>query len=87
MPGLGGGEVAAILKKEEGVFTPAQMQSLGPAGGTNTMVLSPTINVQQPQGATQEQGQAFGKGIVRELQGMVDERIQRAFKPGGLRNQ
>lgn len=87
MPGLGGGEVAAILKKEEGVFTPAQMQALGPAGGTNTMVLSPTINVQQPQGATQEQGQAFGKGIVRELQGMVDERIQRAFKPGGLRNQ
>jgi tape measure domain-containing protein len=87
LPGLGGGEMAAILKKDEGVFTPQQMASLGPAGGNQTVVVSPTINVQQPPGATEQQGQAFGKGIVRELQGMVDERIQRAFRPGGLRNQ
>ncbi len=86
MPGIGGNEVPAILKRDEGVFTPAQMSSLGPAGG-NTVVLSPTINVSQPQGATEEQGQKFGKGIVREMQAMVDERIQHAFRPGGLRNQ
>ena len=87
MPGLGGGEMAAIIKKEEGVFTPAQMKSLGPAGGNQTVVVSPNINVTQPPGATQEQGSNFGKAISREIQGMVDERIQRAFRPGGLRNQ
>ena len=78
-----------ILKRDEGVFTPAQMASLAPAGAANsdTVVLSPTINVTQPQGATEEQGQKFGKGIVREMQGMVDERINRAFRPGGIRNQ
>ena len=68
------------------------MASLAPAGAANasnnnTVVLSPTINVTQPQGATEEQGQKFGKGIVREMQGMVDERINRAFRPGGIRNQ
>jgi tape measure domain-containing protein len=87
LPGLGGGEMAAVLKKDEGVFTPQQMSALGPAGGSQTVVVSPTINVTQPAGATQEQGASFGKAISRELQGMVDERIQRAFRPGGIRNQ
>lgn len=89
-PALKAGEMPAILKREEGVFTPAQMASLAPAGAAannNTVVVSPTINVNQPQGATEEQGQKFGKGIVREMQAMVDERISHAFKPGGIRNQ
>ena len=91
-PALKAGEVPTILKREEGVFTPAQMASLAPVGsggggGGNTVVVSPTINVTQPQGATEEQGQKFGKGIVREMQAMVDERINHAFRPGGLRNQ
>lgn len=87
LPALMTNETPAILKKDEGVFTPAQMASLGPAGGNQTVVVSPTINVTQPQGATQEQGQSFGKGIARELQGMIDDRIGRAFRPGGIRNQ
>jgi tape measure domain-containing protein len=91
-PALKAGEMPAILKRDEGVFTPAQMASLAPvgsAGGGNspTIVVSPTINVTQPQGATEEQGQRFGKGIVREMQAMVDERINHAFRPGGIRNQ
>jgi tape measure domain-containing protein len=87
MPKLGGGEMAAILKKDEGVFTPGQMAALGPAGGSQTVVVSPTINVTQPQGATEQQGASFGKAIGREITAMVDERIQRAFRPGGVRNQ
>jgi hypothetical protein len=87
LPKLASNEMPAVLKKDEGVFTPAQMQALGPAGGNQTVVVSPTINVNQPPGATEDQGQRFGRGIMRELQGMVDERINRAFKPGGIRNQ
>jgi tape measure domain-containing protein len=87
LPKLASNEMPAVLKKDEGVFTPAQMQALGPAGGNQTVVVSPTINVNQPAGATEEQGQRFGKGIMRELQGLVDDRISRAFKPGGIRNQ
>jgi hypothetical protein len=86
MPGLGGGEIATILKKDEGVFTPNQMKALAPAGGNQTVVVSPNITVNQPPGATEQQGQSFGKAISRELQAMVDERIQRAYRPGGLRN-
>ena len=87
LPKLASNEMPAVLKKDEGVFTPAQMQALGPAGGNQTVVVSPTINVNQPAGATEEQGQRFGKGIMRELQGLVDDRISRAFRPGGIRNQ
>ena len=87
LPKLASNEMPAVLKKDEGVFTPAQMQALGPAGGNQTVVVSPTINVNQPPGATEDQGQRFGRGIMREISGLVDERINRAFKPGGIRNQ
>lgn len=90
-PAIKAGEVPTILKRDEGVFTPQQMAKLAPAGSgggsSPTIVLSPTIHVTQPQGATEEQGQKFGKGIVREMQAMVDERINHAFRPGGIRNQ
>jgi tape measure domain-containing protein len=87
MPGIGGGEVPTILNRNEGVFTPAQMASLGPAGGGATSVFSPVINVTQPKGATDAEGQTFGKAIVRQMQQMVDDRIGHAYRPGGIRNQ
>jgi tape measure domain-containing protein len=87
MPGIGGGEVPTILNRNEGVFTPAQMASLGPAGGGTTSVFSPVIQVTQPKGATDAEGQTFGKAIVRQMQQMVDDRIGHAYRPGGIRNQ
>jgi len=36
------GEMPAILKKGEGVFTPEQMARMGPAGGSYTF--APTVN-------------------------------------------
>jgi hypothetical protein len=63
------------------------MASLGPAGGGTTSVFSPVIQVTQPKGATDAEGQTFGKAIVRQMQQMVDDRIGHAYRPGGIRNQ
>ena len=46
--GIAGGEVPAILRKGEGVFTPEQMRALGGGGGTDVQVhnYGPTDGVQ-----------------------------------------
>jgi tape measure domain-containing protein len=86
LPSLAPGEMPAILKKDEGVFTPGQMKSLGPAGGNTSITVSPNVNVNMPQGASQEDGERFGKAITRQLQGMVQDEIRRSMRPGGIAN-
>jgi tape measure domain-containing protein len=86
LPSLAPGETPAILKENEGVFTPGQMKALGPAGGNTSITVSPNVNVNMPQGASQEDGERFGKAITRQLQGMVQEEIRRSIRPGGQLN-
>ncbi|EWY36403.1 hypothetical protein N825_27035 [Skermanella stibiiresistens SB22] len=83
--GIAGAEVPAILKRGEGVFTEGQMKALSPAGGSGPAITN-TVSVNMPQGASQEDGARFGKAITRQLEGMVQEQLRRAARPGGMYN-
>lgn len=86
LPNLAPSEIPAIIKRDEGVFTPAQMKALGPAGGNTNVTVAPSVNVNMPQGATQEEGERFGKAITRQLEAMVQDQIRRSVRPGGSLN-
>jgi hypothetical protein len=76
--GLKSGEVPAILQSGEQVVTQGQMRSLG--GTTNVF----NINVKAEKGATEKEGQSMGRGIVRELEGYMNEWAAKQLRPGGI---
>lgn len=76
--GLKSGEVPAILQSGEQVVTQEQMKSLG--GTTNIF----HINVTAEKGATEREGQSIGRGIVRELEGYMNEWAAKQLRPGGI---
>lgn len=80
-PGLKNDEVAAILKKGEGVFTPEQMKALG-AGATAPNVSINVINESgTPLDATQQGGPRFdGERYI------IDVVVNAMSRPGPVRN-
>lgn len=60
---IGPDEVPAILRRGEGVFTPEQMASMGPAGGSYTF--APTVYFQGDAGSDQDRRQ-----LVAQMQAM-----------------
>jgi len=74
---LSSGEIPAIIKKEEGVFTPAQMKALG--GGAN-IVLNIINQTSQPVNAKQSQPRMDGERMV------LDVVLQAANTPGPFRD-
>lgn len=76
--GLKAGEVPAILESGESVVTQEQMRSLG--GVTNVFHINVTAN----KGATEEDGQRLGKGMMRELEGLMNSWASKQLRPGGI---
>ncbi len=84
------GEMPAIVKKDEGIFTPEQMKALGPAGGSST---SQQIQINAPvtvnaQGGTHEQNADLAKQMSEQMEatmrGVVVDEIQRQMRPGNI---
>jgi tape measure domain-containing protein len=61
---IGPDEVPAILRRGEGVFTPEQMQRLGPAGGGG-YTFAPTINFQGNAGSAEDRA-----SLVQQLRAL-----------------
>ncbi|HYG86990.1 MAG TPA: phage tail tape measure C-terminal domain-containing protein [Azospirillum sp.] len=89
-PGLSAGEVPAILKKGEGVFTPEQMAALGGLGGAGGgQQINNTVNVTvNGNGGNHEQNADLANQIGRQVQDqmkvMVLNTMRDQMRPGGL---
>jgi hypothetical protein len=84
--GIVGNEQPAILKRGEGVFTEGQMKALAPAGGGGSVNAPITVNVTQPPGASQEEGDRFGKAISKQISAAIDAHLARSLRNGGTLN-
>jgi len=80
--GLAGNEVPAVLKKGEGVFTPAQMAALGPSGGGSTNNI--TVNVTAQQGMDPGAAERQGRAIARQIEQAMNDKLLRERRNGGL---
>lgn len=91
--GLAGNEVPSILKKGEGVFTPAQMAALAPVNNNSTdnrgdNVFNINVSVPSgPGGGDPGAAERQGKIIARQIQQAMDEHLSKNMRPGGLLNQ
>jgi hypothetical protein len=84
---LAAGEVPAILKRGEGVFTKEQMRNLAPAsgGGSVTVQQSFTVNVQGGQGQDgKTQGEAISRELRQQMKAAVMEVLVDQKRPGGV---
>ncbi len=85
--GLAPGEVPAILKQGEGVFTPEQMAALGSGGGT-VINQNVTVNVDRTGGTGADGDTEFAERIGRtvrdQLRGLMAEEMRQQMRPGGL---
>lgn len=84
---LAAGEVPAILKRGEGVFTKEQMRNLAPAsgGGSVTVQQSFTVNVQGGQGQdSKAQGEAISRELRQQMKAAVMEVLVDQKRPGGV---
>jgi tape measure domain-containing protein len=95
-PGLGSGEIPAIIKDDEGVFTPAQMRALGGrrggGGPTINNEFKVTVNVGGGGGGSgggktsSEQAKMIGEAVSGQLEEMVNLAIGKQLRNGGLLN-
>ncbi len=88
--GLLPGEVPAVLKRGEGVFTPEQMAALGQtAGGQTTVnnVVNVTVN-RSGAGGNAAEDKAMATEVARQVQaslrGLVAQELISQSRPGGL---
>jgi hypothetical protein len=79
--GLGAGEVPAILKRGEGVFTPQQMRALGPAGGDVSVTVIDQRGANAPPIETRERE---GAGGMRMIEMIVREQVSRGIADGSF---
>ncbi len=99
MPGLSSGEVPAILKRGEGVFTEGQMAALGAGlgggggggggGGAPGVTVANTFNIQAGAGSgdtakDQALAQQIGAQVTNQVRGLVVDELYRQGQPGGL---
>ncbi len=80
--GMKPGEVPAILQKGEGVFTPAQMRSLGLGGGSGG---GHTFNVTIGEGASVEAVREL-ESYVRRIDGSIEKRAIAGVNDAAARN-
>ena len=85
IPGLAAGEVPAILRRDEGVFTPAQMRALGAARGPTEVRISLETRTPAPLQVVEQRAQVDAGRLVIGL--VVDDierggRIPRALGVG-----
>lgn len=91
--GLAGNEVPSILKKGEGVFTPAQMAALAPVNnntdnrGDNVFNINVSVPSSGPGGGDPGAAERQGKIIAKQIQQAMDDHLSKNMRPGGLLNQ
>ncbi|WP_395020201.1 phage tail tape measure protein [Dongia sp.] len=78
---IGPGEVPAILKRGEGVFTAEQMANLAPAGGDAQPVI---INVVTPPGGSAETRESTGPNGQKQIDIMIKDSWERTAGRGGF---
>lgn len=90
--GLAPGEVPAILKQGEGVFTPEQMSALGDGagGGVSIQTLNLDVNLTfndrpTPENAGEMSAQ-IQAAIQAQIRGMMANEMRQQMRPGGLLN-
>ncbi len=87
--GLMPGEVPAVLKRGEGIFTPEQMAALGGVGGQTVVnnVVNVTVNRSGGSGNAAED-KAMAAEVARQVQsslrGLVAQELLSQSRPGGL---
>lgn len=86
--GIVPGEVPAILKRGEGVFTPEQMAALGNGGGS-VINQNVTVNVERSGGAGGADNDAefaamIGNQVKAQMRGMMAEEMRQQMRPGGM---
>lgn len=77
---IGPGEVPAILKRGEGVFTAEQMANMAPAGGGGDVI----INVTTPPGGSAETSESTGPNGQKQVDIMVKDSFDRLAGRGAL---
>lgn len=84
--GLAGDEVAAVLRKGEGVFTPAQMSALGSGGGGGGVTVHAPVNVTLQGGGVGDDAQArkFAGMIAQNVRTVALQAIRDQKRSGGL---
>lgn len=84
--GIGPGEQAAVIRRDESVLTPGQMKALGTriGGGGNGITIAPSVNVTMPAGGKPEDGQRFGSEISRAIVVAVQAEMIKQSRFGGL---
>ena len=85
--GLAPGEVPAILKRGEGIFTREQMAALGGTGG-GTINQSVTVNVEGgskgDDAADAEFAERIGQTVRTQMRALVVEEMRQQMRPGGM---
>lgn len=83
------GEMPAIVKKEEGIFTPEQMAALGSAASSNnqSVVINSPVTV-NANGGTPEQNADLAEQVRKQMEGtmrgvVVDE-LRKQTRPGNM---
>lgn len=88
--GLMDGEIPAVLRRGEGVFTPQQMAALAPAGAGTTVNYHQTVNVtvNRSGGGDAAGDKALAGEVARQVQvslrAMVTQEIIQQQRPGGV---
>lgn len=86
---LAPGEMPAIVKKDEGIFTPEQMKALGAAATSNNQSIAVSAPVTiNSSGGTPEQNADLAKQVSREMEatmrGVVVSELQKQLRPGNM---
>lgn len=86
---LGPGEVPIIAKKNEGVFTPEQMQAMGGFGGASISIGDIHTTVQGSAGSpsqNQDLAERTAREMTKTIEGIAAAQIAKQLRPGNMGN-